>query len=1001
MKSIEKLFSQITNSKNISDYASEYKIHKINLRTQLTPGLSQGEKFKKYQRKLQKNLEKEINKVNSKEGLENMSSNGLTAQSNTIIKNNNFSSQEHTIDNLRNQYQTTLDEYGNLMAQISGSTTNYINRVNPHNPYLGKNIKFQNGTVAYVTKQGIVKVYPNNDIFINTTGKNGCPSRATIQISVRSPSALGSQIATNPPLKMGTPMVSGQSCGNEGQNVFVNMLTSDPASSYVGCYNNIPPSTTIKFVPKMNASNTVNGFTSSTSSTYLDNNDVFGPWHAFDQDPNTYWHSKTDAANLYNASTGVYTGSNGMNYKDADGNTVNVKGEYIAIDCGPGITLTKYDIQGRQGCCGNPNGRSPNSWVIIGNIYNVGYELVDKRDNQALNDEMRTYTVSNSKPYNGYIFLTTSCGNPGNHGQRYCVQISSWNLYTGSSPAGDPAMIDAGRMNFSQCQTYALNMGDRYFGLQNVDANGVGKCVISNDLAKSQMYGAGIKYTSIALWNSDTVGQGSSASLNDQGSLTVFNSSVAAIYGTPVEKTIPNYLGCYGDDGARKLPTLIGGGKTYDTCSAAAIAGNWSYFGLQDTQPNGTQECWVGNDLTRATSNGRASNCQIVNGVNVGGGWSNAVYDVKNPASKSYLYLQDDGNMCIYKGASPSDNQGGIWCSQTGGKKQQANPNFAASKGKYGQNWIGSGSTLAAGDFIGNTTGSIYLLMQTDGNLVLYTSTSAGVCSTFHGKNVGQQDVNALYQINQMGNKSNMGKVSYIDENSKLHAYPSTNIQYTNTYNKISGFDSVGNDIPGAAFGNTNINDSQEACTANPDCAGFVFNNSTKTFYPKNASMYPVGAIQSYKNLDVYARNKAPLNPPIGVTNKTNNIDTIFYQNYVSGAEVGNSYGLAHANSAQKARLEQLQSKMDQLADQIAKLTGKFGTGSQQADSQNISNSQGIQDYLKDINTTNNNVTDFDNNVDYMLKDSDIVVLQKNYDYLFWSILAIGTIVVSINIIKK
>ena len=994
MKSIENLFSQFTDSKNINDYASEYKIQKSTLKV-LTPGLSQGEKFKKYQRKLQKNLEKEINKVNSKEGFEN----GLTAQSNIIIKNNDFSSQEHTINNLQNQYQTTLNEYGNLMAQISGSTTNYINRVNPSNPYLGKNIRFQDGTIAYVTKQGIVKVYSSWNLFINTTGKNGCPSRATTQISVKSPSAVGSQIATNPPLKMGTPMVDRQSCGNEGQNVFVNTLTLDPASSYVGCYNNIPPSTTIKFVPKMNASNTVNGFTSSASSTYIDNNEVFGPWHAFDQDPNTYWHSKTDAASLYNGSTGVYTGSHGWNYKDANGNTVSVKGEYIAIDCGPGIILTKYDVQGRQGCCGNPNGRSPNSWVIIGNIYNVGYELVDKRDNQALDYEMRTYTVSNSKKYNGYIFLTTSCGNPGNKdGQRICVQISSWNLYTGSIPAGDPAMTDVGRMNFSQCQTYALNMGKRYFGLQNVDKNSVGKCMISNDLAKSQMFGTGIKYTTISLWSSNTGGEGSSASLNNQGSLTVFNSSVAAIYNTPGEKTIPNYVGCYGDDGGRRLPTALGNNKTYDTCSVAAIASNLDYFGLQDTQPNGTQECWGGNDLTRATSMGKASNCQIINGVNVGGGWSNAVYDAKNPASKSYLYLQDDGNMCIYKGTSPSDNQGEIWCSKTGGKQQQANPNFAASKGKYGQNWIFTGSTLAAGDFIGNTTGSVYLLMQTDGNLVLYTSSSAGVCSTISGKIVGQQDVNALYQINQMGNKSNMGKVSYIDENSQLHAYPSTNIQYTNTYNKISGFNSGGNDIPGAAFGDTNSNTCKDACTDNSDCAGFVFDNSTKTCYPKTASM---GAIQSYQNSDVYTRNKAPLNLPTGVTNKTNNIDTISYQNYVAGAAVGNSYGLSRANSAQKAKLTQLQSKMNQLADQIAKLTGKFGTGSQKADSQNISNNQGIQDYLKDINTTNNNVTDFDTNVDYMLKDSDIVVLQKNYDYLFWSILAIGTIVVSMNIIKK
>ena len=36
-----------------------------------------------------------------------------------------------------------------------------------------------------------------------------------------------------------------------------------------------------------------------------------------------------------------------------------------------------------------------------------------------------------------------------------------------------------------------------------------------------------------------------------------------------------------------------------------------------------------------------------------------------------------------------------------------------------------------------------------------------------------------------------------------------------------------------------------------------------------------------------------------------------------------------------------------------------------------------------------------------LLDDSDIAVLQKNYDYLFWSILATGTVVVAMNIVKK
>ena len=40
-------------------------------------------------------------------------------------------------------------------------------------------------------------------------------------------------------------------------------------------------------------------------------------------------------------------------------------------------------------------------------------------------------------------------------------------------------------------------------------------------------------------------------------------------------------------------------------------------------------------------------------------------------------------------------------------------------------------------------------------------------------------------------------------------------------------------------------------------------------------------------------------------------------------------------------------------------------------------------------------------NINGILTDSDIVVLQENYSYLFWSILAIAVVVITIHTIKK
>jgi hypothetical protein len=40
-------------------------------------------------------------------------------------------------------------------------------------------------------------------------------------------------------------------------------------------------------------------------------------------------------------------------------------------------------------------------------------------------------------------------------------------------------------------------------------------------------------------------------------------------------------------------------------------------------------------------------------------------------------------------------------------------------------------------------------------------------------------------------------------------------------------------------------------------------------------------------------------------------------------------------------------------------------------------------------------------NYDKIVSDSDVVALQQNSSYLLWSILAVGTVLVSINIVRK
>lgn len=1002
----------------------------ISTDSNISPALNQGIQFKNYQTKFSNHLEKKS--VSNKEGFEvngkNQISeaNVLATETNKIVEENNFSNEQTEIDSLREQYHERLIKFQDLTARINGSANSYLDRVN-NNPYVGKNVQFTTGHVCYVTQQGVVKHIPNMDVWNSIIDKNSCPGKTYTEVNMP---WLPEYDTPGTPIKelnliTGTPMKLGQSCGFAGKNIYVNTLVNNPKEKYIGCFNDKPESTNILFVPVMNSSNSVNGYVSRASSVYTNNNGIWGAWAAFNRVADPYWHSAVGGSTNYNGTTGQYTGVNKWDYKDANGNMTQAKGEWIWIECGPGNVLTKYDVQGRQGCCGNPNARSPNSWVIIGGVYNQAYELVDKRENEGLSFETKTYDIKNPKKYNHYIFLTTNCGNPGDRtGNRYCVQIAQWNLYTSSDYSftdDQRAMTwnsaEIGYTDLETCKKYAVDNGWKYFGMQDAKEDGTAACIVSNDLARSVMYGNGYKFSSVALWSSNSGGGvGSVALLNNSGALVVNNSGGAAVWASPNESGLPgNYLGCYGDCSlGRGLPEFRGSGSTYETCQSAANTANRKYFGLQYTQPNGKSECWTGDDIIKGRSMGKAGNCTLLNGIQVGGGCSNAIYNTNNDANSfisSFLILQDDGNLCLYRGTGPNDNQGGIWCSKTNGRQQQKNSNFTAEKSKFGKNWIPNGTTLAAGDFVGSNNGSIYLLMQSDGNLVLYTSGRVSGCSTnSKGQKVGGGWINALYDLLPSGFKQNIGKLGYVDEENVLHEYDSNNTKLTDTYTKFNKVDTYGNDIQGASYGGANIEQCTSSCNNSKDCYGFVFDNTNKVCYPKTESAWPYGGpIRPQTFTDTYVRGKAPISVPVGVSKDVEDVDSVQYQMYVTGGKLDGKYGLANATTAEQQELDKLQGEMQSLSQQIATLTDKFGEGTDNAQSQSYKNSKSLQEYLKKEKSINQQIDtmnpdkrsegfSLNNNLDKILEDSDIVVLQKNYDYLFWTILAAGSVVVAMNI---
>jgi hypothetical protein len=247
----------------------------------------------------------------------------------------------------------------------------------------------------------------------------------------------------------------------------------------------------------------------------------------------------------------------------------------------------------------------------------------------------------------------------------------------------------------------------------------------------------------------------------------------------------------------------------------------------------------------------------------------------------------------------------------------------SASNGKYGKNYILFGSALSAGDFLGSDDGSSYLLMQTDGNLVLYKSATSSNCSIMEDSNMGGGlETAAIYDIGVAGFPETLGKVGYIDYDSNLFEYESPT-------NLIP---------PGDSLKNTDIDSLQWS---------------------------------QYTNSGKYVKS-----------------DTF------------NSYGMF--NTQERNKIDEIKSELNTIASQIGEKTNNFISKNANISNKITDNNLKFidsQDKLRSISRMNNSA--HVNNIDGILKDSDIVVLHENYKYILWSILAVVVVSISLNLLKK
>lgn len=665
-------------------------------------------------------------------------------------------------------------------------------------------------------------------------------------------------------------------------------------------------------------------------------------------------------------------------------------------------------IAGKNGC---PNMSYINLTIPWSYKYKIPGETIPTIPPLIVGTEMQTGASCGNEGSNVYVSNMVPNEIIQNITYKGCYQDNT------NNPAmtfiGDPPSTSTkGKYGFDQCKMSAIDRGYQYFALQNADpTTGLGYCAVSNDLTASSKYGTA--YKSIILWSSNTAGKPVSyAVLKNNGTLNVCDSTGKSYFTTPngteckidnafnyaaplINRDVPgNDLGYYPNQSVTSCQKIC---DSKPNCGGIVVGFSNIFDALSNRSNN--LPCWPkSGNLSTVTNFGprllyKKTSLKYNNAVNC----------------NYFLNLQNDGNMSIYRGEPNTKNTVLIWSPNTTGKQQESNSNYSLVKSKYGMTFLKNDQVLNKGDWVVSADGKLVLIMQNDGNLVLMTFQSN--CTTTFKNNsnryVGGVSTNAVYDISSKGFLSDMGSIGYIDPNDELQIYPNSNTKYTNTYNFALDNTSInGNDIPGATFTNAKGLPvvCEEACNKLDKCTGFVFDTTgpTPVCIPKsNTSYYGNKDLQSKAGNITFIRDKTNITPA-GLPNV--NIDSITYHNYTKYKPNNLNFdrSLTLLTSVQKKQLEQLETRLKQLSDQMNGNTSNLLNIHNKIQSDTEKNNKIFNSNIKDVYSTNHQIKNFDlnNNIDNMLKEKEIKTLQENYSYMFWSIIAITTVLVAINIKK-
>ena len=540
--------------------------------------------------------------------------------------------------------------------------------------------------------------------------------------------------------------------------------------------------------------------------------------------------------------------------------------------------------------------------------------------------------------------------------------------------------IGNGLQNYDleSCKQAAIDTGNLYFGLQNLNpTTKKSACYVSNDYAKTTQYKKATP---------DTI----PCQLDNTDNYIYGGTLVNAIYKTPDA----TYLGLFPKNKEINPPAMtpLNSGTatfTYETCKLAAKAVKNKYFGLQNFNTT-TQKCscLVGNDISQINMNIDASSTSYItgttNGKKYGNGSNIAIYQVDS--EKSYY------NGCY------NDNETSPAMTAVGNGSSIYSYNTCQAEAiKSGKNYFA---------LQGGKKGTSKCLVSDDLNdAQKYGEYKACVVNSADQNKYGVNGINAVYKMNSVGNPLYMGKMGYVDGNSKLLEYPNNMITHGTNYSKYIGYDSNSRTLK--TMTNTTYTACVDECNKNKKYYGFVLNNSTKIGYLKGRDILNPFLKKPNAETDIYIRDFTIKNADESCDRKIVKIHSNQWLRYNKGSQKMSPITTCSLTQ----QLENTNSKITNLQNQISVVGEKiiYILNNLQKQNEDIrdnigENSDKIDTDLESYNKVIMDIKKYnkgETNMNNIVKDTNLLVLYNNYNYMFWSILAISTIIISMKMVGK